>query len=383
MKTQIISEGNISINVPLSDDTSNFLPSSAAVFYNPQTELNRDITTAVVSAFISYKELDPCSLLYADIMSATGIRGIRIATEVGLKCHMNDWSLAAYQLMQDNLRVNNLQAQCSVSHQNANTLMHQESFDIVDLDPFGSPAPYLDSSARCVRKLLCITATDTAPLCGAHLASGIRKYSAYPLNTEYHKEMGARILLGAAVRALALHDKGVKVLLTHATRHYVRSYLEIIQGASVADKTIEKMGYISHCFNCGFRQWHFGLVPGLEQECPNCHGPLNFAGPLWLGSIQDPGFCQVVLDQLDDRRPGKWKQAVKIVAFCQEEIDIPTYYDQHWLCKKQKISPGPIDELVSVLKKEGFASSRTHFSGTGFKTNASIVEIKKVLHRFL
>ncbi len=74
---------------------------------------------------------------------------------------------------------------------------------------------------------------------------------------------------------------------------------------------------------------------------------------------------------------------MKIVAFCQEEIDIPTYYDQHWLCKKQKISPGPIDELVSVLKKEGFASSRTHFSGTGFKTDASIVEIKKVLHRFL
>ena len=72
------------------------------------------------------------------------------------------------------------------------------AFNIVDLDPFGSPAPYLDAATRSVVHLLEVTATDTAPLCGAHFNSGMRKYAAVPLNNEFHSEMGVRILLGKA-----------------------------------------------------------------------------------------------------------------------------------------------------------------------------------------
>jgi hypothetical protein len=37
-------------------------------------------------------------------------------------------------------------------------------------------APYLDSLIRSARRYLFITATDTAPLCGAHLKAGMRRY---------------------------------------------------------------------------------------------------------------------------------------------------------------------------------------------------------------
>ena len=379
MKTKIISEGDIQIKVPLPDDLSKFPPSSAAVFYNPDMELNRDITVASISGFITQKEADLNKLSYVDVMAATGIRGIRIASEVGLRCHLNDWNENAYQLIKENIEFNGSEDVCTTSHQNANTLLHQKPYDIVDVDPFGSPAPFLDSAARSVRSLLCITATDTAPLCGAHLKSGIRKYSALPLNTEYHREMGARILLGSITRALALRDKGTNVLLTHATRHYVRTYVEIVYGVKAADEAMEGLGFINHCFNCGFRAWEHGLVPQLESDCPICHKTLRFAGPLWLGNIQEQDFCQVVLDELENRKPGKWVQASKIVSFCRDEINLPTYYDQHWLSKKLKISPGPIDDLIQALKTAGFKASRTHFTGTGFKTDAGFEKINEIL----
>ena len=382
MSTHVICEGNIRVRVPLPDDSSDFTISSASVFYNPEMELNRDITVAAISGFIDRTGVEPASISYADVMSASGIRGIRIAGEVGLKCWLNDWNQDAYELIQENIKFNGLEESCTPSHQNANTLMHQEQFDIVDLDPFGSPAPFLDAAARSARRLLCITATDTAPLCGAHLKSGIRKYAAVPLNTEYHREMGARVLLGAAARTLARRDKGMNVLLTHVTRHYVRVYLEIIKGVSHADSTMEKMGFISHCIHCGFREWESGLTPeqvfGLSG-CPNCGKNLKLAGPLWLGRIQEPDFCGAVLKELETRKPGKCKEAMKIVVFCKDELNIPTFYDHHWLCKKNGVSPGPISDLISALKDAGFMASRTHFTGTGVKTDAGINNINDEL----
>ncbi len=89
----------------------------------------------------------------------------------------------------------------------------------------------------------------------------------------------------------------------------------------------------------------------------------------------------MVLDELKHRKPGKCKDAVKIIEFCRDEIEIPTYYDQHWLCKQNKISAGPIDELVEVLTSAGFNASRTHFAGTGFKTDAGLDHINKLLHQ--
>ena len=222
MNSKIICEGCVRIEVPLPDDPLSIPSSSGGVFYNPEMELNRDITISAVAVFLKDHGLDTKAVSYADVMSASGIRGVRMAAEVGPRCCLNDWKQDAYELIQKNIKRNDLEDICTSSLQNANTLMHRQYFDIVDLDPFGSPAPFLDAAARSARRLLCITATDTAPLCGAHLKSGMRKYAAVPLNTEYHREMGARFLVGAAIRALARQGKGAKVLLTHATRHYVR-----------------------------------------------------------------------------------------------------------------------------------------------------------------
>lgn len=45
---------------------------------------------------------------------------------------------------------------------------HTDRFTIIDLDPYGSPTPFLDAAVQSIADggLLCITCTDMAVLCG-------------------------------------------------------------------------------------------------------------------------------------------------------------------------------------------------------------------------
>jgi len=343
-------------------------------FYNPYTTPDRDLTIASLAAFShSIDRLES----YLDAFAATGIRGLRAASELGLDVTLNDWNPDAADLIRRNIASNNLQSHCKVTNENANVLLHQKRFDVVDLDPFGSPAPYLAAASHSAKKMLCITATDTAPLCGAHLNAGIRKYSALPMNNEYHAEIGVRVLMGAITRALAVTDKAMIPLLAYARRHYVRVYARVLKRVSSADKSMNKLGFIAHCPHCGFRTSVTGLAPVMSDRCHICGSRIQAIGPLWLGRLHDRTFCESVLSELIDRESDK--HTIKLVDTCRNEIDIPTFYDQHRICRTLGIPPVRIDALISKLQDAGFAASRTHFSGTSFKTDAGIRVIAEML----
>ncbi|NOQ28690.1 MAG: tRNA (guanine(10)-N(2))-dimethyltransferase, partial [Methanosarcinales archaeon] len=227
-------------------------------FYNPHMTADRDLTIAVLAAFA--RTVDPIES-YLDTFAATGIRGLRAASELGLTVTLNDRDPDAAYLIRQNIALNNLQSSCVVTNEGANVLLHQRRFDVVDIDPFGSPAPFLAAASRSARRMLCITATDTAPLCGAHLNAGIRKYASVPLNNEYHAEIGVRVLMGAIARALAVQEIAMVPLLAYARRHYVRVYARVLKSVSSADKSMQELGFIAHCRHCSFRTWMSGLAP--------------------------------------------------------------------------------------------------------------------------
>ncbi|HEY9245469.1 MAG TPA: tRNA (guanine(10)-N(2))-dimethyltransferase, partial [Candidatus Methanoperedens sp.] len=311
MLTQFIIEGQTEIEIPVPDENSSFPPSSAAVFYNPAMRLNRDIAVAAVACF---SKSDP-DYTYLDALSASGIRGLRIAKEVGLCTAMSDWEDESFNLIVKNIKHSGL-SNCTVIKRNANVVMLDSSFDIIDLDPFGSPAPFLDAASRSVKRLLCITATDTAPLCGAHKKAGIRNYAAAPLKTEYHPEMGVRILLGAVARTLARHDKAMFPLLSYASAHYVRIFAGIKKGIKDADACLTNIGFVSHCFNCGSRDWKEGFAVHMEEKCRVCGLSMSFGGPLWLGRLHDSDFCKEVLKEAKNRG---FTKAEKLLEACRDE----------------------------------------------------------------
>lgn len=74
--------------------------------------------------------------------------------------------------------------------------LHQY-YEVVDLDPYGTPVQFLDSAVQSVSEggLLLVTATDMAVLCGSNGEACHAKYGIYPLHKPYCHEMALRILL--------------------------------------------------------------------------------------------------------------------------------------------------------------------------------------------
>ena len=285
-----VSEGAVTVEVPEQADAGR----GEGVFFNPVQELNRDLTIATLRA---YREREPRATEYLDATAASGIRGVRAAAD-GWETTLCDVDPDAVSLCERNLERNDLAA--AVRHEDANVTMHRDAFDVVDVDPFGTPIPFADAAFRGTRNLVCVTATDTAPLCGAHFESGVRSYSTVPVNTEYHAEMGVRVLLSALVRTAARYDLAARPILTHATKHYVRTYLELDRGATVADALIDELGYVAHCQQCLWREPQWGLIADTPDACPNCGQHLQTAGPLWLGATCEPAFTETVADHLTD-----------------------------------------------------------------------------------
>ncbi len=334
-------------------------------FYNPRMALNRDINVAMTRSLgISQ---------YLDALAASGIRGMRVAREAEAKeVSLNDVSPEACRLMEKNLARNSISA--TVTCCNANVLLHERHFQAVDLDPFGSPSSYLSAASRSALEYLFVTATDTAPLCGAHPMSGIRKYLARPLRTPYHREMGARILLGLAARELARLDKSMHPLLTHVTDHYVRIYLRVGKGAKLADRCLEKMGYVEHCPVCG--SYTLLNEPKPSGVCSHCSGKTALAGPLWLGRVQDGPAINNAL-----RTSNLSRRAEKILTSCAGEIDAPMYYDHHSICERLSLTPDRIDLILERLSSRGFQASRTHFYGLGIKTDANMEDVEEAIRK--
>lgn len=374
-----VTEGGVTVEIPEERHGASE-GSGDDVFYNPTQELNRDITVAVLESTadgnlpgVNRREDGPGS--YLDAMAASGIRGMR-AADAGWDATCVDIDDEAVALASENFERNEFDG--TAVRANVNAHMYESWYDVVDLDPFGTPIPFLDAAFNSARDLVCVTATDTAPLCGAHFESGVRKYSTVPRNTEFHPEMGVRVLLSACIRTAARYDVAAMPVLTHATSHYVRTYLALDQGARTANAQVDELGYVDWCRECYWRNCEQGLIADPTDDCPSCGGDLQTAGPLWLGPTHDTRFVETVRERVTDEM-GSAKRARRLLDRLGEEVHEPTHYDQHELYGNWGEPAIGMDEFLDELRDEGFAASRTHYHGTAFKTDASVDEIRDAI----
>lgn len=383
MSYKLINEGNTYIYTSEDNFTEKDPKTSNEVFYNPNMELNRDITIAALSIYkkdlIEKKKLKKKDITYVDAFAASGIRGIRAAKELGFFVNINDLKKELIGIMNKNVRINNVEELVKITNYDANLLLLKEKASIVDIDPFGSPSRYLDAAISSAKYFLNVTATDTASLCGAHLNSGIRKYLSFPQNSEFHAELGLRILLGYICRSMAKYNKYMNVLFSHVTRHYVRCYLEVNYGISKVNQEIKKyIGYVIFCKNCGSITTKSGLVIFSNELC-TCGYKYFISGPLWLGPLKQNNFCLNIIKECNVLKLNKKKDIIKLIESCLNEIETPFYYNYHTLCKKLKLSAIKIDDIIFNLIKIGYEASRTHITGVGIKTNAPINIINDII----
>ena len=367
-----VTEGRVEITVERPRDGAS-AGTDDTVFFNPEMELNRDVTAAVLAAYAEDGR-DAGEMTYLDAMTASGVRAARAAA-AGYRVTAADVDGEAVELA-----TQNLPPEATVHHRDANALLHDERFDVVDLDPYGSPMPFADAAAAGTTGLLAVTATDTAPLCGAHFDSGVRRYDTVPRNTEYHPEMGLRTLLSALIRVGARRDVALVPRLSHVSRHYARTYLAVESSASRATELLDELGYVHHCHHCLAREvvrGRFGIdAVDPPETCPTCGAnAITTAGPLWLGSVTQSAFASRVRSQITDEM-GEAKRARSLLARLGTELDTPTHYDHHRLCEVWSRPARAMDDVITALRNAGHRATRAHYSGTALKTTATVPEIR-------
>ncbi len=380
--TEVVSEGSAVITVPRLRDfmknPSDYAPSKAPVFYNPVMELNRDLA---VIALQSYQRGLRRELRVCEPLAGCGIRSVRLAREVdGVKeVVVNDINGEAYKLMKFNVEKSGSPGKFVVKNEDANLLLSgfgspRNRFDYIDIDPFGSPMPFVDSALRALRNggLLALTATDLAPLCGVHPKACIRKYGGKPLRTEYCHELSIRLLAGALARSAARYDAGIQIVFSHSSEHYVRLYVKSTYGAKKANASLGNIGYILHCFACLHREISTGIFSCLKERCPECGKKMASAGPLWLGKLAISNFITSMEREAKAKDFKQKKKIRKLLSLIREETDAPiTYYSVDTFCDKLGLPMPPLKKIIENLNKARYSASLTHFQTCSLKTDAS------------
>src|SRR5271165_5577928 len=184
-----IREGSTELLVP-----DQIEPSKYPSFFNPRGKLVRDVSIVCYKVWSNaMKEggLHVDDLTFADSLSGTGARGIRVANEVPEvdRVFLNDVSSLSIELARSSAKENGIEQRCIFSQQEACSFLSGrgpnlgERFDIVDVDPFGTPSPFIECALGAVKDggMLSISATDTAVLCGVYPRVAQRKYLGLPL----------------------------------------------------------------------------------------------------------------------------------------------------------------------------------------------------------
>jgi len=353
----------------------------AEVFYNPYMRSNRDIAVAVASTLGE-------GFSAADVMAASGVRVLRLASEAGGgRLIANDKNPLAVYAIRKGVRANELSDRVRVWMMDANEaslkIRDFGRVDYLDVDPFGSPAPYVWAAVQAVKRggVLAVTATDTPVLYGVYPAKLYRAYLAWGEKTEFHKEMGLRLLAAFVLRVAAMYDLVATPVLSHATRHYARVYFSIDRGALRALRALEEgVGWILYCQRCGWRETESGRQPPGEETCPLCSHNVSLIGPAWLGELQSKDLLSRAVSWAERRRHWISEEAMSILRALASEVGLPPlYYDLDAMASRMKLPSVSPRVVVEELESRGFRASLSHCEKKAVKTDAKLEDVMDVL----
>jgi tRNA (guanine26-N2/guanine27-N2)-dimethyltransferase len=301
------------------------------VFYNPAMKLSRDLHVAFA------KKLDFSGILL-DGLAASGIRGIRLAIEADFNVEFCDTSALATETIATNLNLNGIKSK--IHNLPVEELLLKKKYDGIDIDPFGTPAPYIEAALKGLNDngILGISATDTAVLCGAKPSICLKRYSAMSMKRVAAKEIGIRILLARIHNLASSMGKGIEPLLCYSEGHHLRAFVKVTTKNEVSLK------------------WISPKMKIIDEEVDGA------AGPLWTERIIQtkmiPDDCEGLLGRFFD--------------ILREEADGPPgLYDINDMAREVGIGQTPRRiKIVKALQNLGYFASSSVFSPLGVKTTA-------------
>ncbi len=331
------------------------------VFYNPRAELNRSMT------ILFLKSLGRDDLVVVDGLAATGVRGIRYLVETGNVSHVifNDRSWLAYSNIHHNLQLNGLSVNSEVYRDDVSRLLYSfgEGYvDVVDIDPYGTPLPYISAGIYSLggRGYLILTATDLMTLCGVVDDAVSRIYSSHYIRHDFCHETAIRILIKEAV--LAASRQGFYAEPVYATfeNHYIRVCLRMDRRRG--ELSLDKLGYL-------VRRGDGWVVISFKEVGENGLAGNGFIGPLWIAPYLD----EAILDRMigySEEMPYQSTLRKFLSRLIQEDTSLAIIYRLSTVCRHLKVPMPSIKKVVSELKNMGYRASRTYLYPDGVRTDA-------------
>ncbi|XP_042497966.1 probable tRNA (guanine(26)-N(2))-dimethyltransferase 2 [Macadamia integrifolia] len=331
-----------------------------------------------------------------EALAASGLRALRYAREVeGIgKVVALDNDKVSVEACRRNIKFNGSVAMSKVESHLADArvfmLTHPKEFDVVDLDPYGSPSVFLDSAVQSVVDggMLMCTATDMAVLCGGNGEVCYSKYGSYPLRGKYCHEMALRILLACIESHANRYKRYIVPVLSVQMDFYVRVFVRIFSSASAMKNTPLKLSYVYQCIGCD--SFHLqclgrtvaknnsiryipGFGPVVPQECSDCGKKYNMGGPIWSAPIHDQEWVASILanvKSMKERYPAYDRISAVLTTISEELPDVPLFVSLHSLCATLKCTSPSAVIFRSAVINAGYRISGTHVNPLGLKSDA-------------
>ncbi|KAI9783026.1 MAG: RNA methyltransferase tRNA(m5U54)methyltransferase [Peltula sp. TS41687] len=285
-----------------------------------------------------------------DALSATGLRAIRYAKEIPWVTSImaNDLSAEATKSIRANVAHNELEKKIEVTHGNAIAHMYTVAFghrkyDVIDLDPYGTAAPFFDAALQALNDggLLCATCTDPAVWAsGGYAEKCYALYGGVPMRGPHCHEAGLRIILHAIATSAARYGMSIEPLLSLSIDYYARVFVRVRRSPAEVKLLAGKTMVVYNCDQgCGawttqpllknkevegkkgdtYIKHTLAQAPSCAEFCPHCGfkthvcRPTLFcayflapwltptqqlAGPMYAGPIHSPPFIQSILSSL-------------------------------------------------------------------------------------
>jgi len=227
------------------------------------------------------------------------------------------------------------------------TRLPDGEYDFVDIDPFGTPEPFVAPllASAPVGMGFGLTATDTAVLGGTYPSTCVKRYGATPLRCPQGMEIGLRILLGFCEREAARLNKGIRPLVSFAAEHFLRVYA-LVESRSRPSP----LGFV--------RRRSVGEFVASKEA--------DSIGPLWIGPMQDTDFLRGL-------SPSDWTTPVtaRLLSTLQGEAGLPAFFvTTEELAARERGSPPKTEAFLEALHERGYRAARTHLHPRGVRTDA-------------
>ncbi|KAI9219578.1 N2,N2-dimethylguanosine tRNA methyltransferase [Blastocladiella britannica] len=409
-------------------------PRNNEVFYNPVQQFNRDMSIAAIRTWRDIaqeerwarslkkgysqavatgktgEEVPPATAEEAraagesaprfkpkilEALAASGLRSVRYAREIPDLDHIlcNDLEVEAVKSIQRNLKYNGISEELVVPNKgDAKAFMYQHTepsqhYHVVDLDPYGSAAPFLDGAIQCVADggLLCITCTDMQVLAGTNFPeTTFSKYGGASLRADFCHEMALRLLLGTLLRSAAVQRRSIQPVLSLSIDFYIRIFVRVHDRPVDAKLTATKSSLVYLCHGChdyvlqpmgrvsdDLKKFSVAqsVVPGA---CAQCGRGWHVGGPIYNGPLHDAAFVSSMLGHVKSNADayGTAKRMEGMLTVVSEEIHAPLYRSLRELTSGVASTSMSLSDIGSALLNAGYAFSLTHACPTGIKTDA-------------